>query len=65
LPWVYSICFQSSESEDSTPIEFNLTDRIGGTKWYAGSEDLGMVFNLPIPIIDELGKELHSSNSKP
>jgi hypothetical protein len=65
LPWVYSICFQSSESKDSTPIEFNLTDRIGGTKWYAGSEELGMVFNLPIQIIDELGKELHPSNTKP
>jgi hypothetical protein len=65
LPWMYSICFQRSKSEDSTPIEFNLTDRIGGTKWYAGSEELGMVFNLPISIIDELGKELHPSNNKP
>jgi hypothetical protein len=65
LPWIYSICFQSSESEGSTPMKFNLTDRIGGTKWYAGSEELGMVFNLPISIIDELGKELHPSNKKP
>jgi hypothetical protein len=65
LPWVFSICFKCSDSEDFTPIEFNLTDRIGGTKWYAGSEELGMVFNLPISIIDELGKELNSSHHKP
>ena len=61
----FSICFKCLDSEDFTPIEFNLTDRIGGTKWYAGSEELGMVFNLPISIIDELGKELNSSHHKP
>ena len=58
LPWKYSVAFKSSEDNRVENITFHLTERIGGTKWYAGSEDLGMVFNLPILIIDELAKVL-------
>ncbi len=61
LPWRYSICFENSDENDSSSLSFNLTDRIGGTRWYAGSEELGLVCNLPISLIDELGKELNSA----
>jgi hypothetical protein len=56
LPWKYSLQFIPSDSNDFKPIEFQLTDRIGGTKWFVGSEELGLVANLPITIIDELAK---------
>ena len=58
LPWKYSICFENNNEIKS--IIFNLTDRHGATKWFAGSEELGMVCNLPISVIDELSKGLMS-----
>ena len=60
LPWKYSICFESNEGNEIKSIIFNLTDRHGATKWFAGSEELGMVCNLPISVIDELSKGLMS-----
>ena len=56
LPWKYSLQFIPSDTNGFQPIEFQLTDRVGGTKWFAGSEELGLVANLPITIIDELAK---------
>ena len=58
LPWKYSICFESNEGNEIKSIIFNLTDRYGATKWFAGSEELGLVCNLPISVIDELSKGL-------
>lgn len=58
LPWKYSFCFESNDENEIKSIIFNLTDRYGATKWFAGSEELGLVCNLPISVIDELSKGL-------
>jgi len=60
LPWKYSIVFESNDEKGIKAIIFNLTDRFGATKWFAGSEELGLVCNLPISVIDELSKGLIS-----
>jgi len=65
LPWKYSLRFDSADTNDFQAIEFKLTDRVGGTKWFAGSEELGVVANLPITIIDELAKGISSQNPEP
>ena len=65
LPWKYSISFGSSEENSAGNIAFHLTERMGGTKWYAGSEELGLVCNLPIFVIDELAKELQPERITP
>ena len=65
LPWKYSLRFESFEVNQANSILFNLTDRVGGTKWFAGSEELGLVCNLPISIIDELAKGIISENTDP
>jgi hypothetical protein len=57
--------FDSADTNDFQSIEFKLTDRVGGTKWFAGSEELGVVANLPITIIDELAKGISSQNPEP
>ena len=46
LPWKYSLRFESFEVNQANSILFNLTDRVGGTKWFAGSEELGLVCQL-------------------
>ena len=56
LPWKYSLTFVTDETDGANALVFKLTDRIGGTKWFAGSSELGMVCNLPISVIDELAK---------
>jgi len=65
LPWIYSVSFESINSNGENPIMFKLSDRIGGTKWYAGSEELGLVCNLPISIIDVLAKRAISDRTVP
>ena len=65
LPWKYTIIFENFEDKNSGNVTFHLTERIGGTKWYAGSEELGLVCNLPILIIDELAKELQTEEISP
>ena len=62
LPWKYSVQFIPSDTNGFQPIEFQLTDRIGGTKWFAGSEELGLVANLPITIIDELANGMSAQD---
>ena len=62
LPWKYSVQFIPSDTNGFQPIEFQLTDRIGGTKWFAGSEELGLVANLPITIIDELANGISAQD---
>jgi hypothetical protein len=62
LPWKYSLQFIPSDTNGFQPIEFQLTDRIGGTKWFAGSEELGLVANLPITIIDELANGMSAQD---
>ena len=57
--------FENFEDKNSGNVTFHLTERIGGTKWYAGSEELGLVCNLPILIIDELAKELQTEEISP
>ena len=62
LPWKYSLQFLPSDTNGFQPIEFQLTDRIGGTKWFAGSQELGLVANLPITIIDELANGMSAQD---
>ena len=62
LPWKYSLQFIPSDTNGFQPIKFQLTDRIGGTKWFAGSEELGLVANLPITIIDELANGMSAQD---
>ena len=65
LPWKYSVEFQNNAENSVNSILFNLTDRYGATKWFAGSPELGLVCNLPISVIDELSKGLSSKPLEP
>ncbi len=65
LPWKYSVEFQNNAENGVNSILFNLTDRYGATKWFAGSPELGLVCNLPISVIDELSKGLNSKPLEP
>lgn len=65
LPWRYSLHFETLDVNGANSVVFHLTDRVGGTKWFAGSEELGLVCNLPISIIDELAKGLAPEQSDP
>lgn len=56
VPWTLLIKFQNDEHDNPQTIDFLLSDRFGATTWYAASLDEGIVFTLPIHLIDELNK---------
>ena len=43
-------------------MSFSVTEPTTGTKWFAGSEELGLVANLPITIIDELANGISAQD---
>jgi hypothetical protein len=53
FPWKYKVSFKTSSTLVAMP-EFYFSERKGATSWYCGSKDLGVTFNLPIGMIDQL-----------
>ena len=54
VPWCFSLKFEKMLDDSKQSIEFLLSDRIGGSTWYAGLIDEQIVCTLPIHLIDEL-----------
>lgn len=64
LPWKYRLTFVNSEVFDRMETTFLLTKKTGAGRWLAGSAELGLVFNLPIQVIDELSKKISLKDSE-
>jgi len=65
LPWKYSLQFLSTEQHDSSRFVFELSERQGADKCYAGCEKLGVICSLPISIIDDLFNLIRSQTPTP
>ena len=65
LPWKYSIQFLSTDQHDSSSFVFELSERQGADKCYAGCEKLGVICSLPISIIDDLFNLIRSQTPTP
>ncbi|MDA8990676.1 DUF4340 domain-containing protein [Opitutales bacterium] len=56
VPWKYQLMFRSKKNE--AVYNYRLSQRKGATTWYAGDPKTGLIFNLPITIIEEIANLL-------
>ena len=54
IPWEYNLSFRNSEDNNSNEKEFRLSERKGANTWYGGDPVNGLIFKLPLNLIDLL-----------
>ena len=54
IPWEYKLSFLNSEKNNTKEINFHLSERKGATTWYGGDPVNGLIFKLPLNLIDEI-----------
>ena len=52
--WEYNLSFRNSEGNNSNEKEFRLSERKGANTWYGGDPVNGLIFKLPLNLIDLL-----------
>ena len=54
IPWEYELSFLNSEMNKTKAIKFHLSGRKGASTWYGGDPENGLIFNLPLNLIDKI-----------
>ena len=54
IPWEYKLSFLNSEKNNTKQINFYLSERKGASTWYGGDPVNGLIFKLPLNLIDEI-----------
>ena len=54
IPWEYELSFLNSEMNKTKAIKFHLSERKGANTWYGGDPENGLIFKLPLNIIDKI-----------
>ena len=54
--WIHGdeLSFLNSEMNETKEIKFHLSERKGATTWYGGDPENGLIFKLPLNIIDKI-----------